>query len=36
MINDIAVELAKLHELTGADFSRQVELIAKMRVFHLI
>lgn len=36
MMNDIAAELAKLHELTGADFSRQVEFIAQMRVFHLI
>lgn len=34
MMNDIAAELAKLHELTGADFSRQVEHIAQMRVFH--
>jgi len=34
-MNDIATELAKLHELAGADFSRQVELIANMRVFHL-
>lgn len=33
-MNDIAAELAKLHELTGADFSRQVEHIAQMRVFH--
>ena len=29
MTNDIASELAKLHELTGAEFSRQVERIAK-------
>ena len=36
MMNDIAAELAKLHELTGADFSRQVEFIANMRVFHLV
>ena len=35
-MNDIAAELAKLHTLTGADFSRQVELIANMRVFHLV
>jgi hypothetical protein len=34
MTNDIASELAKLHELTGADFSRQVERIALMKVFH--
>jgi hypothetical protein len=34
-MNDIATELAKLRELAGADFSRQVELIANMRVFHL-
>ena len=35
-MNDIAAELAKLHELTGAEFSRQVEFIAKMHVFHLV
>ena len=34
MTNDIASELAKLHELTGAEFSRQVERIAQMKVFH--
>ena len=34
MTNDIASELAKLHELTGAEFSRQVERIARMGVFH--
>ena len=34
MTNDIASELAKLHELTGAEFSRQVERIALMKVFH--
>ena len=34
MTNDIALELAKLHELTGAEFSRQVEHIARMGVFH--
>ena len=34
MINDIASELAKLHELTGAEFSRQVERIAQMKIFH--
>ena len=31
MTNDIASELAKLHELTGAEFSRQVERIANMQ-----
>ena len=36
MINDIASELAKLHELTGAEFSRQVERIANMHLFHPI
>lgn len=35
-MNDIAAELAKLHELTGAAFSRQVEFIAKMHVFHIV
>lgn len=35
-MNDIAAELAKLHKLTGADFSRQVEFIANMRLFHLV
>ena len=34
MKNDIASELAKLHELTGAEFSRQVERIAKRKEFH--
>lgn len=34
MTNDITSELAKLHTLTGADFSRQVERIALMGVFH--
>ena len=34
MTNDIASELAKLHELTGAEFSRQVERIAKRKEFH--
>ncbi|MBQ9676955.1 MAG: hypothetical protein IJV44_02325 [Prevotella sp.] len=33
-MDDIAKELAKLHVLTGADFSRQVERIAKMSVFY--
>lgn len=32
-MDDISKELAKLHVLTGADFSRQVERIAKMNVF---
>ncbi len=34
MTNDIASELAKLHELTGAEFSRQVEHIARRKEFH--
>ena len=34
MTNDIASVLAKLHELTGAEFSRQVERIAKRKEFH--
>ena len=29
-MDDITNELAKLHVLTGAEFSRQVERIAKM------
>lgn len=33
-MNDISLELARLHSLTGADFSRQVERIALMGVFH--
>ena len=33
-MNDIAVELAKLHLLTGAEFSRQVERIALRGEFH--
>lgn len=33
-MNDIATELAKLHILKGADYSRQVEWIARMDVFH--
>ena len=36
IMNDIATELAKLHELRGAEFSRQVELIANMRLFHIV
>ena len=35
-MGDIAAELAKLHILKGADFSRQVERIARMDVFHPI
>jgi len=34
MTNDITSELAKLHELTGVEFSRQVERIAKRKQFH--
>ena len=34
MTNDIASDLAKLHELTGAEFSRQVERIALRKEFH--
>lgn len=34
MTNDIASELARLHELTGAEFSRQVERIARRKEFH--
>ena len=33
-MNDIATELAKLHILKGADYSRQVERIARMDSFH--
>ncbi len=33
-MSDIAAELAKLHVLKGADYSRQVERIARMGVFH--
>lgn len=33
-MNDIAAELAKLHLLKGADYSRQVERIARMGDFH--
>jgi hypothetical protein len=32
--NDITSELTKLHQLTGADFSRQVECIARRKEFH--
>ena len=35
-MNDIAAEMAKLHILKGADYSRQVERIARMGDFHLI
>ena len=35
-MSDIASELAKLHTLTGADFSRQVERIALRGEFHLV
>ncbi len=35
-MNDIASELAKLHTLTGAEFSRQVEFIANRKDFHLL
>ena len=34
MTNDIASELVKLHELSGAEYSRQVERIAMLKVFH--
>ena len=34
MISDIAEELRKLHELSGAEYSRQVERIALSGVFH--
>lgn len=34
MTNDITSELAKLHELTGAEFSRQVERIALRNDFY--
>lgn len=34
MAYDIASELAKLHELSGAEYSRQIERIAQMKVFH--
>ena len=33
-MSDIAAELAKLHILKGADYSRQVERIAHMGIFH--
>ena len=34
MKNDFTAELAKLHQLSGADFSRQVERIALRKEFH--
>ena len=34
MTNDFTLELAKLHELIGAEFSRQVECIAQRKEFH--
>ena len=34
MTNDITTELAKLHQLSGAEFSRQVERIACRPEFH--
>lgn len=33
-MNDITKELAKLHQLSGAEFSRQVERIALRKEFH--
>lgn len=33
-MSDIAAELAKLHTLSGADYSRQVERIARLGNFH--
>jgi len=34
LTNDIAAELAKLHELSGAEFSKQVERIALRKEFY--
>ena len=34
VMNDFTAELAKLHQLSGADFSRQVERIALRKEFH--
>ena len=34
MMRDIAAEIAKLHTLKGADYSRQVERIARLGNFH--
>lgn len=36
MANGITAELMKLHELTGADYSKQVERIAQRKEFHLL
>ncbi len=36
VMSDIATELAKLHTLTGAEYSRQVERLALRKEFHLI
>ena len=33
-MNDFTAELAKLHQLSGAEFSRQVEHIALRKEFH--
>ena len=33
-MNDFTEELAKLHRLSGAEFSRQVERIAQRKEFH--
>lgn len=33
-MNDFTAELARLHHLSGAEFSRQVELIALRKEFH--
>lgn len=35
-MNDIAIELAKLHILNGADFIRQLKLIVSLPDFHLV
>lgn len=35
-MNDIAAELAKLHDLSGADFIHQLRLIVSFREFQLI
>ena len=34
VMSDFTAELAKLHQLTGAEFSRQVERIALRKEFH--
>ena len=36
VMNDIAAELAKLHTLAGAEYSRQVERLALRKEFHLL